>query len=231
MTPFREAVILPAIFLTVTLLGGFRLAEHVRLVPPSLTALVLALLLMGTLTRGGVILPQVFMHAGRTPIENVSGAVVLLTAFAASAQAMNLVLPERGLLHAAFAILLFCQIMTMNAAGAGRTGLLRSLLVLLGSLFVLRYIVIEALYAPGGGMLNRMLTTLMAGATLGGIEYQPNAAATGYIAFCALMLYVIGIVLLRPEGPATMLVPWSRPAVTLPARQDAARRERDASRL
>jgi hypothetical protein len=218
MTPLREAVILPAIFLTVTLLGGFRLAEHVRLVPPSLTALVLAVLLMGTMNRGGVLVPQVFMHAGRAPLENASGAVVLLTLFGASAQAVNLVLPERGLLHGAFAIFLFCQLLTMNASGASRSGLLRSLLVLLGSLFVLRYIVIEALYAPGGGLLSRMLTGLMAGATLGGIEYQPNEPVTGYVAFLALMLYVIGIVLLRPDGPGTMLVPSTRPPATLPTR-------------
>lgn len=218
MTPLREAVVLPAIFLTVALLGGLRLTDHVRFVPPSLTALVLALLLMGTLTRGRVILPQAFMHDRRTWIENTSGAVVLLTAFAASAQAINLVLPERGLLHAAFAIFFFCQIMTMNAAGASRPGLLRSLLVLLGSLFVLRYIVIEALYAPGGGMLNRMLTTLMAGATLGGIEYQPNAPATGYVAFCALALYVSGVVLMRPDVRSSMLVPSGGRPVTLPAK-------------
>jgi hypothetical protein len=209
MTPVREALVLPALFLTVALLGGFRIAEEVRLVPPSLTALVLALLLVGTLVRGGVIVPQAFMHAGRAPLENVSGAVVLATTFAASAQAINLVLPERGLLHAAFAVFLFCQIMTMNAAGATRVGLLRSLLVLLGSLFVLRYIVIEALYAPGGGLLTRMLTAVMAGATLGGIEYAPNAPATGYVAFLTLLLYVTGIVLLRREGVSTAIVPWS----------------------
>lgn len=219
MTPVREAIVLPTIFLTVSLLGGLRIADEVRFVPASLTSLVLALLLMGTLTRGAVIVPHAFMHAGRTTLENVSGAVVLVTAFAASAQAINLVLPERGFLHGAFAVLVFCQIMTMNAAGATRIGLLRSLLVLLGSLFVLRYIVIEALYAPGGGLLTRMFTALMAGATLGGIEYQPNAAATGYVALGALLLYVTGIVLLRPEGTATALVPWSRPAgETLPTR-------------
>jgi hypothetical protein len=218
VTPVREAIILPVIFLTVTLFGGFRLADQVRFVPPSLTALVLALLLMGTMTRGGVIVPQLFMHGGRQALDNLSGAVVLLTAFAASAQAINVVLPERGLLHGAFAVLFFCQVMTMNAAGATRTGLLRSLLVLLGSLFVLRYIVIESLYAPGGGLLTRMLTALMAGATLGGIEYQPHAQATGYVAFGALVLYVSGIVLMRPDGTATALVPWTHPAERLPAR-------------
>jgi len=219
MTPLREAVVLPAIFLTVTLLGGFRMAADVRLLPPSLSALVLGLLLMGTLTRGGVLVPQVFLHGGRTALENVSGAVVLVTAFTASAQAINLVLPERGLLHAAFAVLLFCQFMTLNATGAGRTGLLRSLLVLLGALFVLRYIVVEALYAPDGGLLSRMLRALMAGVTLGGIEYQANAPLTGYVAFLVIVLYVVGLLLLQPDGTRA-LTRTHRTVETLPARVD-----------
>ena len=207
MTPVREAITLPAIFLTVVLLGGLRVADTVRLLPPSLTALVLAVLLLGTLVRGALLVPHALMNGTRTGVENLSGAIVLLTAFAASAQAINLLLPERGLLHAAFAIFIFCQLMTMNAGGVSRTGLLRGLLVLLGSLFVLRYIIVESLYAPGGGLLQRVLTTLMAGATLGGIAYDPNASLTGYVAFFTLFLYVIGVMLL-PAASSTALVRW-----------------------
>ena len=211
MTPLREAVVLPALFLTVALLGGFRVAGTIQFVPPSLTALILGVLLLGTLTRGGILVPQVLMHGGRSPLENVSGGMVLFTLFAASGQAVNLVLPDRGLLHAAFAVFFFCQLMTMNAAGADRRGLLRSLLVLLGSLFVLRYIVVEALYAPDGGVLHRLLTTLMSGATLGGVAYQPNSPVTGYVAFVALALYVVGLLMLPKEGLMPMTVQSGRP--------------------
>ena len=217
MTPVREALVLPALFLSVALLGGFRAADTVRLVPPSLTALVLAILLLGTLTRGGVILPQALMHGARTGLENLSGAVVLITLFAASTQAINLVLPERGLLHGAFAILLFVQLMSMSASGATRQGILRSLFVLLGSLFVLRFIVVESLYSPEGGLLHRVLTTMMAGATLGGIAYEPNAPITGYVAFLTLALYVIGIVLLPGAAPVTAMVKVEQ-ETSLPAR-------------
>lgn len=228
MTPLREAVILPALFLTVTLLGGLRLAAGggVRLLPPPLLALVLAMLLLGTLARGRVLLPYALLNPARRPIENLTGAAVLLTLFTASAQAMNLVLPERGLLHAGVGVLLFVQLMTLNAGGSNRPGLLRSLLVLLGSLFVLRFIVFESLYAEEAGTLKRMLTALMAGVTLGGIEYAPNAAATGYVAFLTLALYMTGLVLLpaavgvevtgtaierapsEPTLPRTLAVVW-----------------------
>ena len=55
MSPLREAFVLPCLFLTVALLGGLRLGADVRLVPPPLVALVLAVLLLGSLVRSGVI--------------------------------------------------------------------------------------------------------------------------------------------------------------------------------
>jgi len=207
MTPAREAIVLPALFLSVTLLGGFRAAaDTVRLVPPSLTALVLAVLLLGTLLRGGVVVPHALLHGRRTGLENASGAVVLLTLFAASAQAINLVLPERGLLHGAFAIFLFVQLMTVGASGADRPGVLRSLAVLIGSLFVLRFILVESLYSPDGGLLHRVLTTMLAGATLGGVAYDPHAPLTGYVAFVTLGLYLVGVLLLPARPAVTALV-------------------------
>ena len=54
MTPLREAFVLPCLFLTVALLGGLRLGADVRLVPPALVALVLAVLLVGSFVRSGV---------------------------------------------------------------------------------------------------------------------------------------------------------------------------------
>jgi hypothetical protein len=215
MTPLREAVLIPSAFLTVTLLGGLRVGDQVRLLAPSLTALVLAMVLLGTLARGGVLLPHVLLHSRRTPLENVSGLVVLLTLFAASAQAINLVIPERGLLHAAFAVFLFGQLLTMNAAGTDRHGTLRGMTVLLGSAFALRYIVIEALYAPESGLLHRVLTALMSGATLGGIAYDANAAVTGYVAFFTLMTYLVGLILLPARDSGTSLVRRSPPDTAL----------------
>jgi hypothetical protein len=216
MTSVREAVVLPMIFLTVTLLGGLRIGHAVKLLPPPLTALVLAVLLIGTLVRKRALQPTTLMHGSRSAAENVSGGVVLLTLFAASTQAINTVLPERGLLHASFAILLFCQLMTMNAGATDRVSTLRGLVVLFGSLFVLRHIVVEALYAPTGGLLQRLLTTLMSGASLGGIAYEPNAAMTGYVAFFALMLYLIGLQLL-PATVGTGLTRRAPPESGLPA--------------
>ena len=58
MTPLREALVLPCLYLTVVLLGGLRLGAEVRLVPPPLVALVLAVLLVGALVRSHTIRPD-----------------------------------------------------------------------------------------------------------------------------------------------------------------------------
>jgi hypothetical protein len=205
MTPLREAVVLPAIFLTVILTGGFRMAAAVKLVPPSLTALVLAVPLVGLLVRSGTIPVTSLLSGLRSALDNLSGAVVLATVFGASAQTLNLLIPDAGLLHAAFAIFVFCQLLTMGTGALDRAATLRGLLVLFGSLFVLRHVLIEALYAKDGGLLQRVLTTLMSGASLGGIAYEPNGPATGYVAFVTLALYFVGL-LLMPRPPVLALV-------------------------
>jgi len=223
MTVTREAFVLPGLFLTVTLLGGFRVDDRITLVPPPLAALLLALVMLSTLVRGRVFAPALLMSESRTNAENLSGLVVLLTLFAASAQALHLVTPDRGLLHGIFVVFLFVQLLTASAAGTDRAGLLRTLVVTLGAAFILRFIVLEALYASDGGVLKRVLTALLAGVSLGGIEYAPHATITGYVAFATLALYIVGLYLLPAGGIASMLQQQNaqlhgsrRPATDLP---------------
>ena len=121
MTPVREAIVLPAMFLTVALFGGLRIADTVRLVPPPLISLVLAMLLVAALVRSGALAPDRLMNAQRAPLENVSGILVLIALFAASAQIFNLLTPEIGLLHAVFSACFFVQLATTLAGVSGRT--------------------------------------------------------------------------------------------------------------
>ena len=207
MTPVREAFVLPGIFLTVALLGGLRIArieengDAVRLVAPSLMAVVLAMLLVGCLVRARALAPERLMNNSRTGLENVSGLVVLLTLFVASAQIFNLVTPDTGFLFLLFSVFFFAQLLTTLAAVRERSPLLQALAVLLGSAFLIRFVGLEALYAGDGGMLKRVLTAMMEGVTLGAIEYQAHAAITGYAAFFTVVLFLVGLILL-PGGMA-----------------------------
>lgn len=214
MSAVREAIVLPLAFLTVVLLGGLRIGPALLLVPPPLISLVLAVMLLSALVRAGVFSPSMIMSIARTPLENMSGVIVLLTLFAASAQVFTLVTPEHGLLHVVFGISFFVQLTTTMAGVKGRRNMLRSLGVLLGAAFIARFIVLEGLYARDGGLAKRLLTTLVEGASLGAIQYEPVGAVTGYIAFVTLTLYMIGLLLLPARGPRGSLTKRTLPAVT-----------------
>lgn len=214
MSAVREAIVLPLAFLTVVLLGGLRIGPALLLVPPPLISLVLSVMLLSALVRAGAFSPSMIMSAARTPLENVSGLIVLITLFAASAQVFTLVTPEHGLLHLVFSICFFVQLTTTMAGVKGRRNMLRSLTVLLGAAFIVRFIILEGLFARDGGLAKRLLTTLVEGASLGAIQYEPVGAATGYIAFLTLTLYMIGLVLLPARGPRGSLTRRTLPAVT-----------------
>lgn len=214
MSAVREAIVLPLAFLTVFLLGGLRIGPALVLVPPPLISLVLAVMLLSALVHAGVFSPSIIMSAARTPLENVSGVIVLVTLFAASAQVFTLVTPEHGLLHVVFSICFFVQLTTTMAGVKGRRNMLRSLVVLLGAAFIVRFIILEGLYAREGGLAKRLLTTLVEGASLGAIQYEPVGAGTGYVAFSTLTLYMIGLLLLPARGPRGSVTRRTLPAVT-----------------
>ena len=196
MTPLRESFVLPCLFLSVALLGGLRLGADVRLVPPPLVGLVLAVLLLGSLVRSRVFAVERLLSQSRTGIENACGAAVIVAVFGASAQIFNLLTPDSGLLHVLVSVFFLVQLLTTLTAVRDRLAMLRSLAVLLGCAFFLRFIALESLYAPGRGVIKRVMTALMEGITLGALEYVPTGSATGYVAFLTLTLYFVGLVLM-----------------------------------
>lgn len=198
-----EVFYVPLVFLTVTLLGGLHIADRVAFVPPPLSALVLAVLLLGALIRCGVVAPERLMHPTRSPMQNASGATVLITLFSASVQAFNSVTPLSGLPRIGIIVFLCVLLLNTLAASIDRTHLLRSLAVIFGSMFVLKFIVLASLSDPAEGWLKRVLLAAVEGITLGTLTQKPLAAATGYIAFLTLVLFLAGLALLprRQDGP------------------------------
>jgi hypothetical protein len=207
MTPVREAFYLPLLFLSVGLLGGVRVADHVSLLPPSLFSLVLALLLLGVLVKAGALAPDRLMNAGRSALANVNGFVVLVTLFCASAQAFSLATPESGLPHVLFCVFLLTLLLNTLAAGADRVRTLRSLLVIFGAAFLLKFIALAALSDQTGGSLKRVLLVLLEGVTLGTLTQDVVNPVTGYLAFFTLAMFLIGLGML----------PWRDNALRLPA--------------
>src|SRR5258705_8554708 len=190
---------LPSIFLTVTLLGGLGVGADDRafiFFPPPLITLVLAVLLMLLFVRGGLIELRSWVAANHPPLQNISHLWVLLTLFFASAQAFNSVLPERGLLHWLFSFFFLWTLWNNQFSSFDARRLLRSLVVLFGTAFVLKHLLLASLYSPDDGWLKRVTGALVSGVTLGALDAPQFAPATGYISFFTLGLYLAGLMLI-----------------------------------
>ena len=209
------ALTLPLIFLSVALMGGFRssLNGEMRFLAPELSYLVLAVFILGVAFRSGMLLPHLLISHRRTPLENASGSIVLVTLFLASAQIVNSLAPEDGLFHLLYCLFFAVLLWNTLAARPDRQRLLRSLFVILSAALIFKYVLLAGLYDPQGGLVRRVVAALLEGVALGTLRYQPWAPATGYVAFCTGLLYLAGLMML-PAGPA--------PAALVPAGSDDA---------
>ncbi len=196
----RLHLLVPFIFLTVTLLGGLRLAspgnEFVFL-KPALLCLILAVILLVLFVRGGLISVDGWINEEFPILKNVANSLVLATLFAASTQIFNSVMPEQGL---PFWIVAFCFLWTLwnnLFADFDNKKLLRSIVALFGFAFVAKYLVLANLTAPASENWLRALIENPAQEAFTWILALPKySAGTGYIQFFAVLLYFMGLFLL-----------------------------------
>lgn len=193
MSAILEAGVLPALFLTVVLLGGLRPGAEATLVPPSLASLVMAMVMIAIFVRSGTLAPERLMHASRGAVANANGLSVLLTSFAASAQAITLVVPDSGVPALIVWAVLISLVLQTFAIGPDRERLLRGLLVTFGAAFVLKFVLLAAISAPAETGLARALQLLFEGVTLGTVSQRPAHPGEGYLAFLTLVLYLAGV--------------------------------------
>src|SRR6478672_7141457 len=192
-------IVLPTILLTAGLLGGLRIDGQTRqfvFIAPPLVTLVLAILLGSLFVRAGAIDLHRWLNIEQPMLTNVSHLLTLISLFFASAQAFNSVLPESGLLHWLFSFFFLWTLWNNQFSPFDARRLLRSLTVLFGTAFVLKHMLLASLYSPDGGWLKRVAGMLLQGVSVGTFDTPTFAAATGYLAFFALALYVGGLILL-----------------------------------
>jgi hypothetical protein len=194
----REAFTLPLVLLTVAGLGGLRVVPgaHLRFEPPSLVSLLLGVLLLATLVNAGALAPDRLVSPRRNGLANASGGVVLAALFLAAAQVFTLLTPTRGLLSFVFAAFFLLLLWNTLAVGPDRRQLLRSYGVIFGGAFLLKFVVLSAVYDTGSGLLRRVMLTVLEGVSLGALGFDPDSTATGYVAFAALALFLFALVLL-----------------------------------
>jgi len=199
----REAIVLPILFLTVLLLGGVRIADTTVLVPPSPYFLLLAVLLVRVVVQSGALAPELLLGSARSALANLNGVVLLATLWIASAQALAVLIPESGVPRLAFSVFFLILLLNTAAASPDRQRLLRSLAVTFGAAFVLKFVVLHGLSAPGEGAIKRALLALVDGVTAGALVQEVPRPITAYIALLAVTLFLIGVFLLphRDRSP------------------------------
>src|SRR4051812_49000276 len=165
MSANREAIVLPAMFLTAALLGGVRIGQTVVLVPPSVFALVLGILLLRLFIQSGALATERLMSPSRSRLANVNGVVVLLTLWVAAAQTCALLIPDSGLPRLAVNVFLLILLLNTVAANPDRRRLLRSLAVTFGATFVVKFVILSELSRPGTGWFKRVLQAMLEGIT------------------------------------------------------------------
>jgi hypothetical protein len=199
---FLQFIILPLIFLTVTLFGGLRLsfdANAFLFLKPQLICLILAAILMVLFVRAKLIKIGDFFAEDFSLLKNICNALILLTLFTATTQVFNSLLPEKSI---AFWIIAFCflwSLWTNLFAELSAKKLLISLASLFGLAFVVKYFVLASLVSSNETWTQKIFSELSAGL----LDLPKFSPATGYIQFFTLILYLAGIYLVDFTGIKT----------------------------
>lgn len=195
----REAVLLPALFVSVAGLGGLRtpLDGGLAFLAPPLVMLVAALLFLATAARALVVDLHALVGPRRSGLEQVSGFVLLMAVFAATAQVFALVLPERGLLHGLFSFFLLLLLLLWQSFTGRREpqALVGGWAVTLLALLLFKFVALAALEDSSPGLVGRLAQALFDGVAGGGLR-QPYAPATGYVAFATVVAFLAGLIAL-----------------------------------
>lgn len=193
-------IVVPAIFLTITLLGGLRLGavdNAFIFLKPALVSLVFAALTLVLFFRSELISVEGWIAEDRPMLENAANIGVLLTLFTATVQLYNALLPEQGLTFWVVGFCFFWTIYNNLFAEFDAKRLLRSMFALFGLAFVVKYLVLANITAaPTGSWWQRILENPGKEAFTWALDLPKYSDGTGYIQFFTLALYLIGLFLL-----------------------------------
>ncbi|HXG66509.1 MAG TPA: hypothetical protein VNO70_15525 [Blastocatellia bacterium] len=195
-------ILVPLLFLTVALLGGVRFAvesNELRFFAPQLISVILGAFAMILFARGGLIHPGEMVGEHHGLLENASGVIRLAAVYFATVQVFNAVTPESGLLNFCFNLFYFLIFLNNLFVVFNPARLVKSLAVVLGASFILKYLILADVFAPSESWAKYMLQKLMQTASLGMLDYQAFAPATGYLAFATVALYILGLYLIAPR--------------------------------
>lgn len=193
-------LLLPVIFLAVTLLGGLRLGaadEAFIFLKPALICLVFAAVTLVLFVRSGMIAVDGWLSSENSGLRNAANAAVLLTLFSALVQLYNSLLPEQGL---PFWIVGFCFFWTLwnnLFAEFDPKRLIRSMSALFAMAFAVRWLFLANITPePVNSWFQRLLQNPAQEALTWLLDIPRYSVGTGYVQFFTLVLFLLGLFLL-----------------------------------
>lgn len=203
-TYFVQYLLVPFLFVSVTLLGGLRIsadAGEFVFWRPALVCLIFGAILLVLFFRAKLLTIDGWLNEKFSLPKNIINGLTLLTLFAASTQVFNSLIPEQGLPFWIVAFCFFWTLWTNLFAEFDTRRLLQSLGGLFGLAFVVKYLVLINLVPGTSESWMDILSLQKIGKeTFSYLLDLPNfAGSTGYIQFFSLALYAIGLFLLKPK--------------------------------
>ncbi len=200
-----QLIVVPAIFIVVTLLGGMRLGAETGefiFLKPALVCLIFAAILIVLFFRARLIRLEGWLSETFTPVQNSANALILITLFAASTQVFNSLIPEQGLPFWVISFFFLWSLWTNLFAEFETKKLLVSLGSLFGMAFIIKYLVLSGLTANGaGGFFQALFAGELTKETITYVLDLPRySSGSGYIQFFAIAFYLIGLGLLSPAS-------------------------------
>ena len=190
-------VTLPVLFLVVALIGGIRFSGadgSIVFLRPALICLVFAAALMVLFLRARLLVLEGWISERSSLLQNLSNGITLAALFFAAVQLFNSLLPEQGL---PFWIVSFCAFWTLwNNLFAEFDGrkLLRSLTAMFTLAFAVKYLLLSNLAKSGNeGWVSSLINNPGQAAATWLLDLLQFAAATGYLQFFTLAIFVIGL--------------------------------------
>jgi len=196
---YRTYLILPAIYLAVTLLGGLRLGATDNafvFLRPALACLVFAAMILVLYFRSGLIAMDGWLTDELPGVQNAANLLVLVTLFAATVQLFNSLLPEQGLPFWVVGFCFFWTIWNNLFADLAAKRVFQSLMAVFGLAFVTKYLALANLTATGdAGWLQRIIENPAKETFTWLLDLPRYSAGTGYIQFFTVALYLIALTL------------------------------------
>jgi len=201
MRHLARYVLSPVLFLTVALIAGIRFQAQTsgfQFIYPPLVSCIVGALATVLLIRCGLFRTTQPDSEDQGVLDGISRLVLISCAYLATVQVFNCVTPERGLLSVFFNIFYLLILLNDLFVVFNPKKLAGALATILGASFLLKYLLLSDLFAPASSWGKYLLQEFVKAGSLGALDQEPFAPATGYLALSAVGLYVVGLYLIAP---------------------------------